>query len=180
MATIQTFSDASHPNTTCYGHTGIVSRLRIIQVYGTEIFHTLAWASQKQKRGSYSAYGAEILAVAYVDDRGYYFKVCLNSIFPWMNLSHKLVVDSHGLHDTITTLHDGPEYRLRHTVQRLRNSFETSELDRLSWILGTENVADALAKRNMSSYQKLNCFCNVGSFPQPIIFAYGVDSKTWR
>lgn len=79
--TIQTFSDASHPENTCYGQTGMISGLRIIQQDGMEIFHTVHWASQKQKRVNYSAYGQEILAVAYEDDRGYYFKCVPNSIF---------------------------------------------------------------------------------------------------
>ena len=39
-----------------------------------------------------------------------------------------LSVDSHGLYSTITTLHDGQDYRLRPTVSRMRDSFENKEI----------------------------------------------------
>lgn len=69
-----------------------------------------------------------------------------------------LLVDSKGLHNTITTLHEPSEYRLRSTVARLRDSFEShekGELTGLGWIPGTLNHADCLTKCNPDMWQKL-------------------------
>lgn len=71
-------------------------------------------------------------------------------------ISFILTVDSHGLYSTITTLHEGADYRLRPTVSRLRDSFENGEIDHMQWIAGTKNLADALTKRNLSMFRQLN------------------------
>jgi len=41
-------------------------------------------------------------------------------------------------------------------VQRIRDSFESRDLDVLRWIKGTANIADALTKRNPVLYRLLN------------------------
>ncbi len=74
-----------------------------------------------------------------------------------------LTVDSLGLHATITTVNEGKDYRLRPTVARLRESFETGEISVLQWIAGPTNIADAITKRNPSMYQSLNSICIAGS-----------------
>lgn len=40
-------------------------------------------------------------------------------------MDHVIIVDSKSLYDTITTLHENRDYRLRQTVQRKRDSFES-------------------------------------------------------
>ena len=59
-----------------------------------------------------------------------------------------LAVDSHGLYSTITTIHEGRDYRLRPTLSQLRDSFESKELSVMQWIAGKKNTADALSKQN--------------------------------
>lgn len=181
-ALISSFSDASHPRDRDYGQSGVLSGIRIQcdNYEAHDIFHMVDWSSHRQKRVSYSSYGAEILACASADDRGYYLKEALNSLFPRHRTRHELSVDSHALKDTITTLHEGSEYRLRHTVQRIRNSFESGELDVLRWIPGTENVADALTKRNIKLYRKLNDMCAGGRLNVNLKLGYTVDSDTWK
>ncbi len=44
------------------------------------------------------------------------------------SLTLVLTVDSLGLHATITTAHEGKDYRLRPTVARLRDSVESGEI----------------------------------------------------
>ncbi len=39
-----------------------------------------------------------------------------------------LIVDSISLYATVTTVHEGKDYRLRPTLGRLRDSFETGEI----------------------------------------------------
>ena len=91
---ISSFSDASHPKDRDYGQSGIICGLRIITNNGVDLFHTIDWFSHKQKRVSYSSYGAEIFACASADDRGYYLRQAINSIFPNRHTRHELSIDS--------------------------------------------------------------------------------------
>lgn len=120
------------------------------------------WCSAKQRRVRYSPYGAEILACADADDRGFYLKTGLDCIFPNTASRNELLTDSKCLYDTITTLHEGRDYRLRPTVQRMRNSFDSKELDSMRWIPGTSNPADALTKRNPNTSAMLNEIASSG------------------
>lgn len=60
------FSDSSHGGAEeTYGQSGIILGLKILSSNGKNVFyHTLRWASQKQKRVSYSSFGSEILAAS--------------------------------------------------------------------------------------------------------------------
>lgn len=62
-----------------------------------------------------------------------------------------MMFDSKALFETITTLHQGDEYRIRGTVARMRDYFESRKLKSLRCIPGTENVADVLNKRNVNT-----------------------------
>lgn len=63
-----------------------------------EIFyHPIAWTSHKQKRVSYSAFGAEILAAADADYRGYDLKLSMMSLLQDKNVKHELFVDARAL-----------------------------------------------------------------------------------
>lgn len=138
---ISTFSDAWHRYESCYAQAGVISGLKIVLRDSPDIFYLIDWSNQKQRRVSYSAYGAEILAASQADDSGYYFKVGMRSLLPNSNMQHDVPVDSRGIFDTITALHDGREYRLRHTIQRLGDRFESGELDRLRWIPGKQKCS---------------------------------------
>lgn len=165
-ATVCTFSDASFNigRARSYGQSGIILGLRITTSAGEHVYHPIDWTSHKQDRVVHSSYGAEIIACASADDRTYLLRSSFRSIFPRTDTRNELLTDSRGLFDTITTLHDGKEYRLRQTVERLRNSFESQELDTLRWIPGTSNIADALTKRSMNLYKLLNRMCVEGLF----------------
>ena len=125
--TLTTLSDASHGGAEFdYGQSGIISGLKIDTTQTTSpIFHSLSWTRHKQKRVTYSSFGAEILACADAEDRGHDLKESFKSIFPHSKIKHEVLVDSRALFDTITTLHEAKEYRLRKTVTRIRNAFES-------------------------------------------------------
>ena len=180
--TIVTFSDASYNvcKSQSYGQSGIITGLSVDTASDGTLFYPLDWTSSRQKRVSHSSYGAEILACAAADDRGFFIKECLRSFAPATVCRHLLNTDSRSLYDTITTLHDGKEYRLRQTVERLRNSFESGELDMIRWIPGTTNVADALTKRCISMYRKLNRMCVHGRMDLDLSTCYTLDNKTWK
>lgn len=155
---ISTFLDGSHGAADkIYGQTGGICGLVI---HDTDVkfrlFHPISWTSYKQRRVSYSSFGAEILAAANADDRGYDLKLSFISLFPDHPLRHKLIVDSKALFETLTTLHQSDYYRLRKTVARIRSSFESKELNIVRWTPGVVNIADVLTKRNQPLSLKLN------------------------
>lgn len=173
-------SDASHPKDRDYGQTGIlIGILARNGKEGKDVYHLIDWTSHKQHRVSYSPYGAEILAAATADDREYYMKNAINTLFPQTPVKHELNIDSKGLWDTITTLHEGKEYRLRQTVQRLRNSFEAEETEIMRWIPGPLNIADALTKLNVSMFQMLDRVCASGYLRLDFQTSRMVDSHDW-
>lgn len=177
---LSTFTDASHPKDRDYGQTEMITGFRIGENAGQkEYFHAIDWTSQKQKRVRYSAYCAEVLAATVGDDRGYYYKSAFNDLFPHAPVQHELNIDSKGLRETLVTLHEGRGYRLSQTIQRIRDSFEAHELDIIRWIPGTENIADALTKRNLRLYKRLNHMCTEGIFDVDLKAGMKVDSTHW-
>lgn len=153
---IYTLSDASHSSESeVYGQTGVVCGLKI-ETTNRTFYHAILWSSHKQRKIAYSSFGAEILAAADADDRGYYLKSALAYLFPQKLVRHQLLVDSKSLFETITTLHQTGDYRLRKVVARLRDSFEAKELNSVRWIRDSANYADALPKRNLPLSKRLN------------------------
>lgn len=178
--TSTTFSEASHRNDNCQGQTGVVSGVRMATSVQPDIFHTIDRKSHKQNGVKYSAYRAQILPAAYADNRAYYFLIGRKSLFPKTPTKHEMIVNSRGLYDTITTLHNGNEYRLWLTIQRLRHSFESMELDWIRWIPGTEKFSDALAKRNRIFYVILNDMCSSGIWNANLRSGYNMNSEKWK
>lgn len=180
-ATVCTFSDASFNigRARSYGQSGIILGLRITTSTDEHIYHPIDWTSHKQDRVVHSSYGAEIIACASADDRTYLLRSSFRSMFPSAGTNNELLTDSRGIFDTITTLHEGKEYRLRQTVERIRNSFESQELDTLRWIPGKCNIADALTKRSVNLYKLLNRMCVEGLFLVDLDTGHALDSATW-
>ena len=179
---VSTFADASfnHSSRSGYGQTGLITGLRMKRKNGVDLFHAIDWSSSKQKRVSYSPYGAEVLACAEGDDRGFYLKAGLSHVFEKTKIRNELTTDSLCLFDTITTLHESKDYRLRPTVQRMRNSFDSRELDFMRWIPGTQNPADALTKRNANTWILLNKILATGVLCTQIECGFAVDSAVWQ
>ena len=118
---------------------------------------------------AYSSIGAEILAAASSTDRSVLRAEGLRKILnPCIALPLTIALDSLGLHETISTLHEGKDYRLRPTVSRLRDSFEAGEISELIWIPGSRNIADALTKRNIVIQKLLDKFLNNGEIDDTI------------
>ena len=176
------FSDASHGE--AYGQTGFVIGLYATMCDNTNIFHTVDFGSKKQRRVSFSSLGAEILAAADASDRGIFYCQAINSILKGMTNSTvrlNLLVDSRGLFDTLSTLHEGRDYRLRGTVARLRDSFASHEIAGIRWIRGIANLADALTKPNFDMWQRLNKLLCTGVLDSSVFEdSLLVDSQVWR
>lgn len=78
-----------------------------------------------------------------------FYKNSLRSIRPTAQLRNELNVDSMGLHATISTLHEGNEYRLQQSFPRIRDTFEGADIDILRWIPGVLDITDCLIKYNI-------------------------------
>lgn len=180
--TICTFTDASHGGLDeVYGQTVCISGLRITQSGGLPtLFHGIYWSSHKQKQVSYSSFGAEIIAAANGDDRGFNLKGIFLELFPHRLLKHELLIDSKALYETITTLHQPRDYRLRKKVARMRDSFESKQLNIFRWIPGTENFADALTKRSAAISQRLNSMLVFCSWDLDITQSLRLDADNWN
>lgn len=163
-----------------YGQTGSLCGLRYHNAKrDSQQYHVVDWSSHKQRRVCHSAYGAEILACTTAEDRGFALKQGLVDLFPHLPCIHQLRTDSKALFDTITTLHECREYRLRQTVQQIRDSFETKELNQIRWIQGHANVADALTKYNPVMHRLMNDVYSSGLLLLPNHHCHEVDSATW-
>lgn len=180
-AMIVSFSDAAHGGKDFdYGQTGGVTGIRIPRADGTGgVYYGIGWTSCKQKRISHSSFGAEIIAAADIDERGFDLRETVREIFPHCHIRHEMIVDSKALFDTITTLHECREYRLRRTVSRIRHSFESHELDVVRWLPGRENVADALTKRNRVLWLKLNELLSSGVWDVDMGMGKAHDGSVW-
>lgn len=177
-ASIVRYSDASHFNgERDYGQTGVRSDLKVYDGL-MEIYHLIDWASLKQKRISYSFYGAEILACAHANDRVFQLKMALNNLFQSSNMKHEVIVDSRALHAAISSENDGKIFRLRTTVEYIRNSFESEELNSLTWVRGLYNFADALTKRNEEMSSRLNKMISNGSIDKKDIEPTRIERKS--
>lgn len=95
-------------------------------------------------------------------------------------MDHEMIVDSKSLYDTITTLHEGKEYRLRQTVQRIRDSFESHNLNKIRWVQTHANISDALTKRNPRMHRVLNNIFVDGTLQLPAHDSFEVDSISWN
>ena len=71
-ACVLTFSDAAFnvSSAQSYGQSGLLTGILFKTKY-MEAYHTIDWHSARQRRVSYSSFGAEILACADADDRGF-------------------------------------------------------------------------------------------------------------
>ena len=160
------FADASSGERS-YGQTGYLAGI----FFGTsQIYHLIDWHSSKQGRVSYSSVGAEIIAAAESSDRATLLAYALDDLFQSSNpLPLVLTTDSNGIYSTITTLHEGKDYRLRPTVKRIRDSFESGEISVMQCIPGKHNLSDALTKRNYAMFRILNNVAEQGYLPRFIL-----------
>lgn len=146
-ARIAVFSDAGYP------HTGVEKKVAqegcIVGVaFGTQKgapYHVLGWLSRKQRRVSNSSIQAECIAA--VTSVGY----GTHAAKVWANVTGKvipitIVVDSLGLHRTLSTQATPTDMGSAHDIHALRVDYESGVIDSVSWIAGKKNPADPLTK----------------------------------
>lgn len=163
-----------------YGQTGLLTSIVIGNTQGQDYFYLLDWSSKKQRRVTFSSYGAEIIAAADGDDRTNHMKESLRSLGTHWSIPSLFIVDSKALYDTITTLHENRDYRLRKTVQRLRDSFESKQIESIRWVQTHANLADSLTKRNRWMHRLLNRIFTTGYLSLPPHEQVEVHSESWK
>lgn len=163
------FSDASFNILAgnAYGQSGIIAGL-FIETEEHAVFHLLDPHSSKQRMVVYFSFRAETLACADADKRLLGLKIGLSNMLG-RSLESELLVDSKGLYTCITTLSDQREYRLRRTVTRIRESFDSQELDVLRWIAGLLNLVDGSTKWNPQTLKLVLSVLSTGLMAERII-----------
>jgi hypothetical protein len=136
------FSDASFSTMggELFGQGGYISGL-LVRTHYRDAFYFLDQYSSRLKRVAYSSFGAKILACAVADDRLFALRSSFQELLS-RTFESELLVDSKGLYSYISTLSNNKEYLLRRTVARIRESFDSGDLDTLRWIRGGLNLAD--------------------------------------
>jgi hypothetical protein len=174
------YSDAAHSGT--YGQGGYLAGLCIHQLDGKMLYFITDWHSASLKRVASSSTDAEVLTAAKAADRGLALTAIVRQFASApKNVLFELTLDSRGTLDTMATLHEGRDFRLRPTVCRLRDAFSTGEINIMRWASGLKNIADALTKRNYAMSSFLNNIFATLILPHHM-FEREVkyDSKTWR
>jgi hypothetical protein len=174
------YSDAAHSRT--YGQGGYLAGLCIHQLDGAMLYFITDWHSADLKRVAFSSTGAEILAAANAADRGLSLTAIVRQFASApKDFLFELTLDSRGTLDTMATLHEGRNFRLRPTACRLRDAFSSGEINIIRWAPGLKNIADALTKRNYAMFSLLSNICVTSILPH-YMFEREVkyDSTTWR
>lgn len=83
-------------------------------------------------------------------------------------MRHEFFVDFRELFETITTVHDLREYRLKSTVAKIRDSFYSWELNDVNWIGGKNNFSDFRTKWNAYMARRLNMMLNFGIWDKSV------------
>lgn len=74
---------------------------------------------------------AKNIACLDANDRDFYVKSACMSKFSTRKVTHQAIADSKNLFDTLTELHDENNCRLRQTVQKICESFDSGAVDSL-------------------------------------------------
>jgi hypothetical protein len=174
------YSDAPHSGT--YGQCFYLASLCIHQLDRTMLYFITDWHSASLERVAFSSTGAEILATANAADRGLALTAIVRQFASApKDVLFELTLDSRGTLDTMATLHEARDFRLRPTVCRLRDAFSPGKINTMRWAPGLKNIADALTKRNYVMCSLGNNICVTSILPHHM-FEREVkhDSKAWR
>lgn len=158
------FSDVylNKSSTPEYGQNGIIIGLNANNGSGKHKLHRIDWSSSKQRSVIHSSYGAKILACSDGNDRGMYVKQAVKSIIASTRTKHVLNIDSRELFDTISTLNYGKEYCIRQTVDRIRDRFESTDINDLRCVPAGQNLPDILTNKSPKIQEVLRGFAITG------------------
>lgn len=140
------FSDTGypHPSRKSVAQEGCIVGVAFEVKAGSK-FHTLTWFSRKERRVSKSSASAEtIAAVTSIGCAMSVSKAYKNATGVCLPIT--LAIDSRGLHRSLATHSQSRDRSVVAEVHRLRLHHKDGDIDRIVWIPGNENPADALTK----------------------------------
>lgn len=173
-------SDASHGSREFdYGQTGGLRLEDLYRRLDRRAISPYFLDESQTKKGHVLIIWRKIHSFAYAEDRGFAMRGSFKSWFRNRHFRHEILVDSRALFDAITLRHDCKEYLLRKTVNRIRNTFEAQELDFISCIPVTRNVADALTKRTTDLGNYLSAMLFTGLWMIELKSGLHRDSRNW-
>jgi hypothetical protein len=157
------FSDASFNamGGELYGQGGYIS-WQLVRSHARDAFYFLDQYSSCVKRVVCSSFGTEILACAEADDRLFSLRSSFQEMLFARTFESELLVDLKGLYSCICTLSNNKEHRLRRTAARIRESFDSGDLDILRWIRGVRHLAGGQMKFNLATWKLLHTSLSTG------------------
>lgn len=111
--------------------------------------HPICWNAHKLRRVSRSSSTAELLAASYNANMPAYIQSLLKELL--YRHPVELTVDSRALFDLSTTVHEPFEPLNKIDLAAIRQMYNPSQIDSISWSPSHYNVSDALTKNNLTT-----------------------------
>lgn len=171
--TVLAFADASKPNE--YGQIGVIVGLLVGEFAQNSIYHPVSWLSHKSKRPTKSVPAAEILATTEAIDE---VKMICNAYREILRIKieTQICVDSKDLFTSLSTQRNSIDRSMRNDVSCIRFKFQVGSLDKITWLPGKLNLADALTKQDSPLTEALRLTLYTGRLQ--LEFERNTETKT--
>lgn len=93
-------------------------------------------------------------------------------------IEHASIVNSKGLYGTIPTYNKGRNLRLKQTVYRIRDLFESGDTDTLRWVQVKASIVDAVTERTLEIHWLLNRIKTSGVVCLPVHRSFELNSSS--
>ena len=118
------------------------------------------WQSRKVRRVVKSTLAAETLALLDCAEAAVYIAKMLNEIVK-CEIKVNCIVDNKSLCDALYSSHVLEDRRLRIDLAVLRNMLDREEINRVSWVATSVQLADCLTKRGASAQRLMAALCDI-------------------
>lgn len=156
------FSDASR--TVDHGQFSYLTGLLIGDLNLDTVFHTLSWALRKSKRPVKSIGAAEILEASEAIDEGKTLARTLSCLLD-IELQLQIALDTKDLFTSLSKQKNSIHRSIRADVNFIHYEFETLNLNLITWIPGSVNLADNGTKPDSPLIESLQILLATGLLP---------------
>ena len=148
-ARIVAFCDAGYPHRSIHQLKPVAQESCLAGIsfgeHKGDIFHLLYYHARKQRRISDSSFAAESIAAVSAYGVAMMIQDTISSLFQF-KLPITLVTDSSGLHRNCATESTPRDKSTLQDITKLRMAYDEKQLEKIVWIPGNSNPADALTK----------------------------------
>ena len=148
---LECYSDASFANLSDSGSQG---GFIIFMKNSRGMRCPLLWQSRKIRRVVKSTLAAETLALLECAEAAVYLKEVISDILKHISLRIKCFVDNKSIVDNVNSTKNVDDRRLRIDIAVLKSMLENKEIESITWIESSLQLADSLTKKGANS-QKL-------------------------